>query len=72
MGGLGFYTSRRAARWGNARHRPKHAATSLPPAGAPEAHAIFFAACASGTNMRQWLSARRYGQRLELVEGASA
>jgi hypothetical protein len=39
MGGLGFYTSRRAARWGNARHRPKHAATRLPPAEAPEAHA---------------------------------
>jgi hypothetical protein len=56
---LGFCTSRRAARWGNARHRPKHAATRLPPAGPPEAHAVFFAAGANGTNMRQWLSARR-------------
>jgi hypothetical protein len=26
---------------GNARHRPKHAATRLPPAAPPDAHAIF-------------------------------
>jgi hypothetical protein len=54
---MAFCTSRCAARWGNARHRPKHAATRLPPAGAPEAHADFFALGANGTNMRQWLSA---------------
>jgi hypothetical protein len=58
-GGLGFCTSRRAARWGNARHCPKHAATRLPPAGAPETHADFFASGAYGTKMRHWLSARR-------------
>jgi len=44
---------------GNARHRPKHA-SRLPPAEAPETHAeFFFAAGAKGTNMRQWLNARR-------------
>jgi len=54
-----LYISRPAACWGNARHRPKHAATRLIPAGPPEAYADFFAAGAIGTNMRQWLSARR-------------
>jgi len=58
-GASGFCTSRRAARWGNARHRPKHAATRLPPVGPPEAHSEFFAAGANGTNMRQWVSDRR-------------
>jgi hypothetical protein len=59
--------------WGNARHRPKHAATRLHPAVPPEAHAecffaagangtnmpSFFAAGANGTNMGAWWSARR-------------
>ena len=31
-----------ASCWGNARHRPKHAATRLHPAGPPEAHAECF------------------------------
>jgi hypothetical protein len=58
-GVLGICTSRRAARWGNARHRLKHAAKRPPPAGPPEAHAeFFFAAGANSTNMRQWLSTR--------------
>jgi hypothetical protein len=40
--GLGICTSRRAARWGDVRHRPKHAAMRLPPAGPPEAHAELY------------------------------
>jgi hypothetical protein len=43
----------------NARHRLKHAATRLPPAGPPEADAEFFSAGANGTDMRQRWSARR-------------
>ena len=68
-GDLGFCTSRRAARWRKSRHceclvaecyHPKHFATRLPPAEAPEAHAeFFFAAGANGRNMHHWLSARR-------------
>jgi hypothetical protein len=46
--------------WGNARNRPKRAATHLPPAGLPKVHAEFFlAAGANDTNMRQCLSAHR-------------
>jgi hypothetical protein len=42
------------------RNRPKHTSTRLLPAGPPEAYPdFFFAAGADGTNMRQWLSARR-------------
>ena len=39
--------------WENARNRPKLAATHLPPAGLPKAHAeVLCAAGASGTNIR--------------------
>ena len=41
-----FRWPRGGPRRGNARHcRPKHAATRLPSAGPPEAHAEIFAAC---------------------------
>jgi hypothetical protein len=43
----------------HARHRPKHSATYLPPAGPPEDHAEIFAAGDDGKNMRQCWSARR-------------
>jgi hypothetical protein len=42
MGGLDFFTSRRAALSGNVRHRPKHVATRLTPAGAPETRVELF------------------------------
>jgi hypothetical protein len=71
---LGFCTSRRAARWGNARHRPKHAATRLPPVGPPEAHAVFF--CRRRQRYKHASVVERpphsYGQRPELAEGSSA
>jgi hypothetical protein len=53
---------------------PKHAATRLPPAGAPEAHAEFF--CRRRQRYKHApvveCPPKSYGQRLELVEGSSA
>jgi hypothetical protein len=73
--------------WGNARHRLKHAAIRLPPAGPPEAHAEYFLPQVPTVQTRPVFFFRRrqrykhasvlerppqsYGQRLELTEGSS-
>jgi hypothetical protein len=62
-----------ASCWGNARHRPKHAATRLHPAGPPGPHAEDL--CRSRQRYKHAPVLERapktYGQRLELVEGKS-
>jgi|AntAceMinimDraft_1070359.scaffolds.fasta_scaffold123121_1 hypothetical protein len=57
--------------WGNARLRPKHAATHLPPAGPPEAHAEVLCRRRQRYNYAPVLERppQRHGNRQKLVEG---